>query len=85
MFLPSRLWIRVPQGTPTLNKGNTMNNQQMKTEYMSEKTKVFMKKHNRNLKIENVLKSCLLMAIPLGLLVLIVLDFVGVFKISNLI
>ena len=61
-----------------------MNNQQMKTEYMSEKTKSFMKKHNRNLKIENILKSCLLMTIPLGLLVLIILDFVGVFKISNL-
>ena len=59
-----------------------MNNQQMKTEYMLEKTKAFMKKHNRNLKIENVLKSCLLMAIPLGLLVLIVLDWLRVFRVS---
>ena len=59
-----------------------MNNQQMKTEYMLEKTKAFMKKHSRNLKIENVLKSCLLMAIPLGLLVLIVLDWLRVFRVS---
>ena len=59
-----------------------MNNQQMKTEYMSEKTKAFMKKHNRNLKIENVLKSCLIMLIPISLVILIILDWLRVFRLS---
>ena len=59
-----------------------MNNQQMKTEYMSEKTKAFMKKHNRNLKIENAIKTCLTMLIPLSLVILIILDWLRVFRLS---
>lgn len=50
--------------------------------YYSKKTEQFMKKHNRNLKIENFLKSCLLMLIPVGLVVLIILDWLRVFRIS---
>lgn len=59
-----------------------MNNQQMKTEYMSEKTKSFMKKHNRNLKIENAIKTCLIMLIPVSLVILIILDWLRVFRLS---
>ena len=59
-----------------------MNNQQMKTEYMSEKTKAFMKKHNRNLKIENAIKTCLIMLIPVSLVMLIILDWLRVFRLS---
>ena len=59
-----------------------MNNQQMKTEYMSEKTKAFMKKHNRNLKIENAIKTCLIMLIPVSLVILITLDWLRVFRLS---
>ena len=59
-----------------------MNNQQMKTEYMSEKTKAFMKKHNRNLKIENAIKTCLIMLIPVSLVILIILDWLRVFRLS---
>ena len=59
-----------------------MNNQQMKTEYMSEKTKAFMKKHNRNLIIENAIKTCLIMLIPVSLLILIILDWLRVFRLS---
>ena len=59
-----------------------MNSQQMKTEYMSEKTKAFMKKHNRNLKIENAIKTCLIMLIPVSLVILIILDWLRVFRLS---
>ena len=59
-----------------------MNSQQMKTEYMSEKTKAFMKKHNRNLKIENTIKTCLIMLIPVSLVILIILDWLRVFRLS---
>lgn len=54
----------------------------MKTEYMTDKTKAYMKKHNRNLMIENIIKSCLLMLIPILLVVLIVLDWLRVFRLS---
>lgn len=54
----------------------------MKTEYMTDKTKAYMKKHNRNLMIENIIKSCLLMLIPVSLVVLIILDWLQVFKLS---
>ena len=59
-----------------------MNNQQMKTEYMSEKTRAFMKKHNRNLKIKNAIKTCLIMLIPVSLVILIILDWLRVFRLS---
>ena len=59
-----------------------MNSQQMKTEYMSEKTKAFMKRHNRNLKIENAIKTCLIMLIPVSLVILIILDWLRVFRLS---
>ena len=59
-----------------------MNNQQMKTEYMTDRTKAFMKKHNRNLKIENAIKTCLLMLIPVSLVILIILDWLRVFRLS---
>ena len=59
-----------------------MNNQQMKTEYMTDRTKAFMKKHNRNLKIENVIKTCLIMLIPVSLVILIILDWLRVFRLS---
>ena len=59
-----------------------MNNQQMKTEYMTDRTKAFMKKHNRNLKIENAIKTCLIMLIPVSLVILIILDWLRVFRLS---
>ena len=54
----------------------------MKEEYLSAKTKAYMKKHNRNLMIENIIKSCLIMLIPISLVVLIVLDWLQVFRLS---
>ena len=54
----------------------------MKTEYMTDKTKSYMKKHNRNLMIENAIKTCLLMLIPVSLVTLIVLDWLQVFRLS---
>ncbi len=54
----------------------------MKTEYMTDKTKAYMKKHNRNLMIENVIKTCLIIAIPVSLVVLIILDWLRVFRLS---
>lgn len=53
--------------------------------YHSKRTEQFMKKHDRNLMIENFLKSCLLMLFPIGLVVLIILDWLRVFRISWLI
>lgn len=54
----------------------------MKTEYLSAKTKDYMKKHNRNLMIENLIKSCLIILIPVSLVVLIILDWLRVFRLS---
>lgn len=54
----------------------------MKTEYMTDKTKAYMKKHNRNLMIENTIKACLLLMIPLSLIILIILDWLRVFRLS---
>ncbi len=54
----------------------------MKTEYMTDKTKAYIKKHNRNLMIENAIKTCLIMAIPVSLVVLIILDWLQVFRLS---
>lgn len=54
----------------------------MKTEFMTDKTKAYMKKHNRNLMIENTIKACLLMMIPLSLIILIVLDWLRVFRLG---
>ena len=59
-----------------------MNNQQIKTIYMSEKSKKYLRTQNTMLKIENVIKTCLLMAIPVGVVVLIVLDWLRVFRLS---
>lgn len=54
----------------------------MKTEFMTDKTKAYMKNHNRNLMIENTIKACLLMMIPLSLIILIILDWLRVFRLS---
>ena len=54
----------------------------MKTKYMTDKTKAYMRKHNRNLMIENTIKACLLMMIPLSLIILIILDWLRVFRLS---
>lgn len=51
-------------------------------EYYSKRNQDFMKKHSRVQKIESFLKGVLLMLIPVGLVVLIILDWLRVFRIS---
>ncbi len=53
--------------------------------YHSKRTEQFMKKHNRNLMIENAIKTCLMMSVPVSLVTLIILDWLRVFRISWLI
>ena len=57
----------------------------MTKQFYSKRTEQFMKKHNRNLMIENAIKTCLMMLVPVSLVVLIILDWLRVFRISWLI